>query len=418
MARSIDDLITPATADDYVTKMMTIAAALGLRTTAWQAGGVTRTLIRIFAEGLAAADVVISTFAHAGFLKFAASVTDDPSVARADGTYPTGGWLDVVGQSVYNVTRQGATYAAAPVSLIDATGVPYGPFAVGTYHLVNPSTKATYSNSSVLTIAASATTVGDFVADHSGSGSSGAASALSPVTSLVGVTVDAGSAGVFLGSNAESNADYLERCLEKLAALGPKVGPDGAYAFFAKSATLPTTEEGGGGLTLAGGPITRVTVRTVALTGVVQVFLANAAGAPSGPDVTVIDTYLHDVCVPDAVTEVTFAAGAATIAAVIHVSVRSAYDTAATTTAVQTAIATYIDTLPIGGVDIDGAGTLGVPIEAVKGAVFALVASDGTRFIENITLLTLNGVAASATLAPTQVAVASPAAVVTRTVVS
>ncbi len=70
----------------------------------------------------------------------------------------------------------------------------------------------------------------------------------------------------------------------------------------------------------------------------------------------------------------------------------------------QLAVATYIATIDIGGIAIDAVGGLGVPIEAITGAIFHVAAADGTEYIENVTGLTLNAVAASVALTSVEVA--------------
>ncbi len=86
--------------------------------------------------------------AKGGFLDFAAAVTLDPS------TNPTAlpGWLDIVADSGYNVQRIAATYANGFVILTNTSGSSYGPFTAGTYHVANPSSGATYTNTQSLTI--------------------------------------------------------------------------------------------------------------------------------------------------------------------------------------------------------------------------------------------------------------------------
>ena len=49
MALSIDDLFATLTRDQVTKSMLAVATALGLKTTAWQAGSVGRTVQAVFA---------------------------------------------------------------------------------------------------------------------------------------------------------------------------------------------------------------------------------------------------------------------------------------------------------------------------------------------------------------------------------
>ncbi len=276
MTLSITDLFTPATVDEWETFLLTTATSLGLSTTSWQPGGMARTIIAMLARALAASDSIVSTMAQGGFLDFAAAVTDDPATL---GTAAKPGWLDLLASSVYDVTRQAATFADGTMSIVNASASTYGPFASGSYHVAYPSTGATYHNTATLTIGPSTTTTGAFEADVVGAGgTSGPGAITSAVTSLIGVTVTNPLA--FVGANAQSNAGLVAKCRAKLAALSPN-GPGGAYIFFALQADailralVPPQQ-------LANGPITRVLETASKLTGTVTTTIANATGAVPG----------------------------------------------------------------------------------------------------------------------------------------
>lgn len=178
---TIDELFTPAVSGvtldpnatpadgSWLEQVLTNAATLQLQTTAWQPGGPERTINAIMSVLFAQEDVVISIMAQGGFLDFAASgtvtavaidgtsvttpVTPDPSIP---GQNPTGapGWLDVLASSAYDVTRIAAESAQGTIAIANTSAVPQGPFDVGTYHVANPVTGASYSNRTILTIAA------------------------------------------------------------------------------------------------------------------------------------------------------------------------------------------------------------------------------------------------------------------------
>lgn len=163
----ISELFAPATPAQWLQQILDNAQTLELPTTAWQAGGRTRTILAIVANLLAQEDAIVSGMAQAGFLDYAASgsvtyitpdgntvtqpVTPDPSIPSQN---PTGalGWLDVLGSSVYNVQRVGAAPASNVLAIANASLNTYGPYAPGSYHVANPATGATYGNVSSLTI--------------------------------------------------------------------------------------------------------------------------------------------------------------------------------------------------------------------------------------------------------------------------
>jgi hypothetical protein len=179
---TITDLFTPApsgvggspslppVSGSWLATLLSIATMVQLPTTSWQAGEPERTILALDAVSLAQVDANVSVIAQGGFLDFAASgtvtyvnvdgvgvvqaVTPDPSDPAEN---PTGapGWLDLLGQSVYNATRLSATYATVSVALVNTSNSAAGPYVSGTYHLANTRTKATYSNVGSLTIPSS-----------------------------------------------------------------------------------------------------------------------------------------------------------------------------------------------------------------------------------------------------------------------
>jgi len=181
---TIDELFTPAEsgvggnpnvaspAGSWLAILLQIATTVGLPTTAWQAGQPERSILSIDAVALAQLDGIVSLIAQGGFLDFAASgtvtipgndptqpplvvpVTPDPSNIAQN---PTGapGWLDALGQGIYDVTRLQATYASGALAIVNTLVASAGPYAVGTYHVANTRTQATYKNTSALTIPSS-----------------------------------------------------------------------------------------------------------------------------------------------------------------------------------------------------------------------------------------------------------------------
>lgn len=164
---TLDELFTPADNSAWNARLLANANTLQLPTTSWGAGGISRTILAIMSNMFAQEDGIISIMAMGGFLDFAATgsvtytaangetvtqkVTPDPSIP---GENPNGtpGWLDLLSSSVYNVTREGAEYASNTLAIANTTTNSYGPYAVGTYHVSNPTSDIGYNNSNSLTI--------------------------------------------------------------------------------------------------------------------------------------------------------------------------------------------------------------------------------------------------------------------------
>ncbi len=153
----------------WLSVMLQIAATVQLPTTSWQPGDPERTILATEAVCFSLSDACISQMAQGGFLQSAASgtvlytavdgtqvvipVTPDPSNAAQN---PTGapGYLDLLAENVYDVTRLQATYVTGPLAIVklSAGTLTYG---VGAYH-VGGLGGATYHNADPLSVPSSA----------------------------------------------------------------------------------------------------------------------------------------------------------------------------------------------------------------------------------------------------------------------
>lgn len=179
---TIDELFTPApsgiggnanvapASGSWLAILLQLAATVGLPTTAWLPGQPERSILSIDSVALAQLDAIVSLIAQGGFLDFAASgtvqfpavngqivtmqVTPDPSDAAQN---PTGapGWLDVLGVNAYGATRLQATFASGILAIANTLVAAAGPYTVGTYHVANTRSQATYKNVASLTIPSS-----------------------------------------------------------------------------------------------------------------------------------------------------------------------------------------------------------------------------------------------------------------------
>lgn len=161
MALSIRDIFSPATADEWMAKILDVGQQVQLPVTSWQSGGITRTILRVMSHALGFADYVVSLIAQGGFLDFAAfgtaSYTDSTGKTTTSPVTPEGGpgALDALAQSLYRITRLQAGYAGGVLAILNTSGSTYGPFLAGTYHVSNPTTKVGYSSTTSVTIAPS-----------------------------------------------------------------------------------------------------------------------------------------------------------------------------------------------------------------------------------------------------------------------
>lgn len=358
MALPIDTLITPLTADEVMTEQLTIATALGLVVTAWQPISVARAIYQTNAQVIANLSVDVNLIARMGFASLA---------AQLDSFIP----MDLVSEQVYNVTRipaSSATCDSTGFAVTNASGSSYGPHLAGELIFSNPVTGKEYVNSATVTIAASATTGVALIAKEPGQAyTTGPGTITNLVKPLTGCTCT--NSASLVGADAETNAQLLLRDQAKLGALSPN-GPAQAYYFVATSILDSTQPFYNDALTE---PITRVAV--VSSPARVSVYLANAAGPPSGPDVTVVDAAIQAWCVPLGTTATVAAAGSTTVAVTSTVYVPSAagLTTLSVQNAVSGALALYFRDLPIGGVT--DASTHVVPIGALGGIIFAAIAA-------------------------------------------
>lgn len=163
---SIDELFTPALADEWEATMLANANTLELKTTSWVEGSPSLTILEIVSAVMSQEDGLVSLISQGGFLDFAATgqvtftasdgtevtvpVTPDPSdpTANPGGTL---GWLDLLGSSRYDVTRIQPSFATGTLAIGNTSAGTLN-YAAGTYHVENPSTGATYKNADVISV--------------------------------------------------------------------------------------------------------------------------------------------------------------------------------------------------------------------------------------------------------------------------
>lgn len=347
---TLAELFVPLTKDDVLASLLSVAADVGLPTTAWQSGEPGREILEVTAQKIADLTNVTTAQAAGGLLDFAVLLPDPK-------------WLRLTAASMYGVTWIPATFGTCDVLLTNASGVGYTP-AAGDLHFLNSVTGQTYTNTTggVLASGGGTLTV-TVVADVAGTAANanpGEISAL--VTPLLGVTMT--NADPLLGRDDETSVALAQRCRDKLAAASPNGAAD-AYRYFATTSTRQDGSSVG---------VTRVLV--VQANGALTVYCASASGGIPGSagdpttDLGAVNVQIQSQCVPTGiiVTVATAVAHTITVAAVVYLRHGSTLTEANARTAILTKLTEYFSNVPIGGYDIGAGGTLF--LSALVGQVF------------------------------------------------
>ncbi len=320
---SITDLFTASTRDEIMGEILTIASDVGLAITAWQSGQPSRTIFAILSQKIADTTLANAEVIKGGYLDSA-----------------TGAWLTLLAQCLYKVTRLPAQYATGNSLEITNSSTANVEYLAGEMIVAHEITGATYRNTADLVLAPGVTSSIVILADVAGVASNAAAG---KVTVIANPDLAVTNLEAILGSDAETDDELRERCRNKLDALSPN-GPRDVYSFIAKTPEYSATSV----------PITRVSPVTDPTTGVITVYLATAAGAPSGGDVAIVDTAFDLWATPLCTTAVAAAASALSVPVTYQVWIKG---TVLTSSQIEDAIAdaldVYFKTIPIGGDIVD-----------------------------------------------------------------
>ncbi len=323
MTFSVYDLITPAERDEMLAMLLSIAASLEAPTTSWQEGDPTLTQYMTFSQKLADLSTLAVEITKGGFGEL----------------LPSEAWADRWAWSRFKVLRVPATQAPGALTITCGAGAVGMTYEIGEVIVAHATSHQTYRNTAPITVVPS-TVLEDqpFAADVAGAASSAAPGAITVlVSSLVGVTCT--NPASFVGADKETTPHLVTRALSKLGSFSPN-GPKDAYNYVATSPELSATTV----------PITRTRTVLDEVTGDLTVYLATAAGAPSGGDVTIVQTAIDEKAEPWGANAVA-AAGVEVVQAVTYQSwVRGSNLTAAQIETLQAAaLALYFSTLEFGG---------------------------------------------------------------------
>lgn len=294
--------------------------------TAWQDGGVARTLVHMDAQALSDLRSLAANIAKGGLL-----------------TLATGPWLDLLAANMYGLTRSPAVIASGDIQLTVASGS--GPYTVAAGDIwVSDNTGRRFVNIEGGTLSSAAPVLLAFQGEAAGSAYNVANGTITVlVTSYPGVTVTNPSPGggaswaTTAGVDTETDAALVKRCEQRWPGLGG--GATAAvYEFWAVSATDQVTR-------------VRVEVSTT-VAGQIDIRIAGPAGAVAGGVVTAVQDYIDERAPLTSVPSVASATSTATqVTATIKVKAASLTQAQADATE---HLDDYFNNLPIGGDYISG----------------------------------------------------------------
>jgi hypothetical protein len=334
MTLSLSDLLKPQTRDQVLQEMLDVAATLGLPTTAWQPGQPIRTLLTTVSQKFADFTTTIVEIAKGGF-----------------GDLASAGWAQLWAKSTYDVDMVLAQPATGVGTATNTSPTTYT-LNAGDLIVAHSVTGRTYRNTAPIVIPPNGSLANIAIqADVVGTGSDAAPGFITVVvSSLVGVSFT--NPASVLGADDELPTALVSRARSKLGSLSPD-GPKEAYNYVAETPAYSATST----------PITRASTTGDPVTGEVTLTLATATGAPTGPDVAIVQTAINKWAEPWCTSATAVAAVNHTIDVTYAVWVRGSLLTVAQIeTAIGDALAAYFSTLPIGGTVL----TVGAP-----GQVFA-----------------------------------------------
>lgn len=335
MTVSLASLVIQETKEAIYRYGLSIAEAVGLPVTAWQAGDPSRSLFHLESELLATLESVVVGFIGSGFLDFAAAR------AKAEPSDPRSSlWLKVIAEQVFNVEVPEATRATTTVVLTNNGGGLYDDIDVGSITVKNSSTGKTYRNTTVGTLASGpGTTLSlTFEADDLGSESSAGPDEIDElVTGMLGVTCSNPLAAV--GIDEQDPDTTVQQCRDKLGSLSPN-GPKEANSYVARNADLTGTNA-----------VTRVRVYGDTETGDVTVYLAGPSGGVAEADRALVEDAIVLWATPICNTPTVLAASNVPIAVTYEAWVYKSSNRTADELAeeIESALETMFANRPIGG---------------------------------------------------------------------
>lgn len=326
MPLTLETIITPTTADEIEQAVLDLCASADppLPVTAWQSGSVVRTMIWTLSGEIAERALVDVEIAKGGF-----------------GDLGSPEWVKFWAEKIYNVLFVPAEPATGTVTFTNPTATPHSQLA-GAVIVAHSVTGKTYRNQAPITIPALGSLPNVAVSsDEVGTANDAAPGFVTVIVSpsMTGVTVT--NPAAILGADEEGAAALVQRTRDKLGSFSP-LGPKEAYDYVAKTPELSATSS----------PITRTKTVADPATGIVTVYLATATGAPTGPDVAIVQAAFEVWAEPWTASSVAAAATNFPINVTYQAWIRSSLTQAQVESAIATALTTYLATVPVGGVEV------------------------------------------------------------------
>lgn len=275
---SLSSLIASLPQSQILAKLITYMKALDVDVSTWGSGDPTRSVMSAIASRWAeweAPGTGFPSMIAGGLLGLAAAP-----------------WLDQLGTQNYNTTRNAATFAECTQQIVNSTGVNFGTIGAEDVTFQNPSAPGnpTFRNTQSFVLGPFQTVTVTVEAELAGSGSNSIVGAINTIVSpqMTGVTTSNTTAAI--GQDEESDAAYTARCQLKFASVSP-AGPSDAYKY---AITTPSLQSDGSNQT----NVTRVRVIDNSAYGDAIIFVAGAAGAVGGSDVTKAQNTIEAVVNP------------------------------------------------------------------------------------------------------------------------
>ncbi len=331
---SLTSLLAPLTQTQNLQQILDLLQLGGFPATAWQSGSAGPVFANTEAALVADLSAAVTAIAAGGYL---------PISPGGSQVGATGAWLDLLGQQIFQSPRNGATFTAGQIILLDAAGA--GPFTIQKNGCTVEDPSRTYlytsTNATPLTLPLNGSLTLTVQAAQAGAAYNLAVGALSILlTSLPGVTVSnpaIGSTGTWItttGTNAETDQLYAQRLAARWATLGSGSNT-GAYYYNATTPAVTGSTEVTQCAVFASGGVVSVVVGgpngPISTAGLALVNAAIQARRPLTVPVNVIN----------ATPSLTTFAG--------NVFVLGSYDPVATLAAVEAAIAALLQSIPMGG---------------------------------------------------------------------
>ncbi len=214
-----EDLITPVSSSEILDSFYDTLSILGVNTTSWKPGGVTRAFL------------VSSAIVMSGFSQLIALIVRSGWLELSEGP-----WLTLVAWFKFRVKRQEATFATG-AGLLSNTGGGVYTFDPGDLVFRNVATNQEYRNTQTVSIGPGDDVSITIRCTREGSiGDADPNTVTELVTSFLGLTFT--NPLRFSGQDEETDPELRARCYEKLGSLS-SMGPRDAYSYAAKSARRP-----------------------------------------------------------------------------------------------------------------------------------------------------------------------------------